>query len=65
MKKGFVLILEAGQIDWAAHDNDTGTTLHEMLKLNETLEYLLTWLEENQNTLLVVTADHETGGFGF
>jgi alkaline phosphatase len=64
-EEGFVLILEAGQIDWAAHDNDTGTTLHEMLKLNETMEFLLAWLEMRDDTLLVVTADHETGGFGF
>lgn len=63
--EGFVLIIEAGQIDWAAHDNDTGTMLHEMLKLNETLEALLGWLENRDDTLLLVTADHETGGFGF
>jgi len=63
--EGFVLIIEAGQIDWAAHDNDTGTMLHEMLKLNETLEFILAWLAKRDDTLLLVTADHETGGFGF
>ncbi len=64
-KRGFVLMVEAGQIDWAGHDNDTGTMLHEMLKLNDTLELILDWQEKNTDTLLVVTADHETGGFGF
>ncbi|CAK8723918.1 Alkaline phosphatase [Candidatus Electrothrix aarhusensis] len=64
-EKGFFLMIEAGQIDWASHGNDTGTLLHELLKLNETLEYVLDWAADRDDTLLVVTADHETGGFGF
>ncbi|MBF4489421.1 alkaline phosphatase [Psychrobacter sp. N25K4-3-2] len=63
--KGFFLMIEAGQIDWAGHYNDTGTMLHEMLRLNETLNYVLDWAEGRDDTLVVVTADHETGGFGF
>ena len=63
--EGYFMMVEAGQIDWAAHDNDTGTMLHEMLKANETLEYLLDWVSKRDDTLLVITADHETGGFGF
>ncbi len=62
---GFFLLVESGQIDWAAHDNDTGTMLHEMLKINETLDYILDWARNREDTLIVVTADHETGGFGF
>jgi len=62
---GFFLMIEAGQIDWAAHYNDTGTTLHEMLKINETLEYVLDWAKDRDDTVIIVTADHETGGFGF
>ena len=62
---GFFLMIEAGQIDWAAHYNDTGTTLHEMLKINETLEYVLDWAKDRDDTVVIVTADHETGGFGF
>ncbi|MCI5165814.1 MAG: alkaline phosphatase [Candidatus Electrothrix sp. GM3_4] len=64
-EKGFFLMIEAGQIDWASHGNDTGTLLHELLKLNETLEYVLDWAADRDDTLLIVTADHETGGFGF
>ncbi|MCI5130282.1 MAG: alkaline phosphatase, partial [Candidatus Electrothrix sp. EH2] len=64
-EKGFFLMIEAGQIDWAAHRNDTGTMLHELLKLNETVEYVLDWIADRDDTLVIVTADHETGGFGF
>ena len=64
-ENGFFLMIEAGQIDWAGHSNDTGLLLHEMLRINETLNYVLDWLEAHPDTLLIVTADHETGGFGF
>ncbi|WP_028864023.1 alkaline phosphatase [Psychromonas aquimarina] len=63
--KGFFLMVEGGQIDWAGHDNDAGTMLHEMLKFDETVQYVYDWIKERNDTLLVVTADHETGGFGF
>ena len=64
-EKGFFLMVEAGQIDWAAHNNDAGTLLHELLQLDETLEYILGWIRNRKDTLLIVTSDHETGGFGF
>jgi len=62
---GFFLMIESGLIDWAAHYNDTGTMLHEMLKMDDTLHYVLDWAKDRDDTLIVVTADHETGGFGF
>lgn len=62
---GFFLMIEGGQIDWAGHNNDAGTMLHEMLKFDETINYVYQWAEDRQDTLVVVTADHETGGFGF
>ena len=64
-EQGFFLMIEAGQIDWAAHRNDTGLLLHEMLRFNDTLNAVLDWAENRQDTLIIVTADHETGGFGF
>lgn len=64
-KKGFFLMVEAGEVDWAAHTNDAATTLREMLEAEETLAYLKDWTDKNPNTLLIVTADHDTGGFGF
>ncbi len=62
--KGFFLMVEAGQIDWAAHRNDAGTLLHEMLKMDELIGTLLEWGKKNKDTLIIVTADHETGSFG-
>ncbi len=63
--RGFFLMVEAGRIDWAGHDNDTGTLLHEMIKFDETIAHVHEWVRARRDTLLLVTADHETGGFGF
>lgn len=62
---GFFLMIEAGLIDWAGHDNDTGTLLHEMLKFDETVALVHAWARGRRDVLVLVTADHETGGFGF
>jgi alkaline phosphatase len=62
---GFFLMIEGGRIDWAGHDNDVATMLHEMLKFDETINYVYEWVKDRNDTLVVVTADHETGGFGF
>jgi len=65
-KKGFVLMVEAGQIDWTSHANDAGGTLHEMLVMDRTLGTILKFYKEHsKETLVIVTADHETGGFAF
>ncbi|GGK55707.1 alkaline phosphatase [Amphritea balenae] len=63
--EGFFLMVESGLIDWAAHDNDTGYMLHEMLKMDRVVKYLHDWAKDRDDTLIIVTADHETGGFGF
>ncbi len=63
-EKGFFLMVEAGLIDWASHYNDAGLTLHEMLRVNETIGYVLDWAKNRDDTLIIVTADHTTGGFG-
>lgn len=63
-ENGFFLMIEGGQIDWAGHENDAGAMLHEMLSFNQTLNWVIDWVEKSPDTLLVVTADHETGGFG-
>ncbi len=62
--KGFFLMIEAGQIDWAGHANDAGWLLAEMQKLDQTLAFLNDWTQSHSDTLLIVTADHETGSFG-
>ncbi len=63
--QGFFLMIEAGLLDWAAHYNDAGLMLHEMIRLNETVDYCLDWAKNRNDTLIIVTGDHTTGGFGF
>jgi alkaline phosphatase len=60
--QGYFLLIEASQIDWAGHSNDIGSAMAEMHDLALTLEWLEQHIEKNPNTLLVLTADHSTGG---
>lgn len=60
-EKGFVLMVEAGKVDWALHDNEAGPSLWEMINLDETLDTLWTFAQRQGNTLLYLNADHETG----
>lgn len=62
---GFFLMIEGGQIDWAAHNNDAGDMLHQLLKFDESIQAVYDWVEDRNDTLVVITADHETGGFSF
>ncbi len=63
--EGFFLMVEGGQIDWAGHSNDVGLMLNEMLKFDETINYIYEWAAQRNDTLIILTADHETGSFGF
>ena len=63
--KGFFLMVESGQIDWAGHNNDAGMLLNELIKFDETIQYVYDWVKNRKDTLVVLTADHETGSFGF
>lgn len=60
---GFFLMVEVGQIDWAAHQNDAGLLLREMFRFNDVLEEVYAFARENTDTLILVTSDHDTGGF--
>lgn len=62
--QGFFLMIEGGQIDWAGHSNDAGLLLHEMLKFDEGIQVVLDWAKNRDDTLIILTADHETGSFG-
>lgn len=64
-QNGFVLMVEAGQIDLAAHHNDAGWVLAEMLKLSATLDAIRDFTQRRDDTLVILTGDHETGGMGF
>jgi alkaline phosphatase len=59
---GFFLLVEASQVDGAGHANDIGSAMAEMHDLAQTLNYLRTYVEENPDTLVILTADHSTGG---
>lgn len=61
-EKGFLLMIEGSQIDWAAHANAADTLIDEVIDFDEAVGLALDFAEENGNTLVVVTADHETGG---
>lgn len=61
--KGFFMLIEASQIDWAGHVNDISGAMAETDDLAKTLEYLEHFVEHNPDTLVIVTADHSTGGF--
>ncbi len=60
---GFFMMVEGGYIDGAAHSNDTPTVLHETLAFDDSVQVALDFYEEHPDeTLIIVTADHETGG---
>jgi alkaline phosphatase len=63
--EGFFLMVESGQIDTAAHYNDVGWVFAEMLRLSSMLEEIERFTKGRNDTLVVMTADHETGGMGF
>ena len=58
----FFLMVEGSQIDWAGHDNNTEYLVSEMLDFEKTIVAALDFAKKDGNTLVVVTADHETGG---
>lgn len=59
---GFFLMIEGSQIDWGGHENNLEYVTSEVLDFNRTLGAVLDYAEKDGNTLVVVTADHETGG---
>lgn len=59
---GFFLLVEASQVDWAGHANDIGSAMAEMHDLALTIEYLREYVKAHPDTLVVLTADHSTGG---
>ena len=62
-KKGFFMMTEGGKIDWACHGNDAAASIHDVLALDDVVGAAVRFYEEHPNeTLILVTADHETGG---
>ncbi len=62
-EKGFFLMVEGSQIDWGGHDNDADYLIQELMDFDKTLGVALDFAKQNGETLIIVTADHETGGF--
>jgi len=61
--KGFFLMVEGSQIDWAGHANNVDFLITEQLDFEEAVKVALDFAEKDGNTLVVVSADHETGGY--
>ena len=60
--KGYFLLVEASQVDWAGHANDIASAMTEMHDLALTISFLHDYVEANPDTLVILTADHSTGG---
>lgn len=56
--KGFVLQVEAGKVDWAAHANDIAGLLYDQLALDEAIKVAIDFAEKDKNTLVIITTDH-------
>lgn len=60
--QGFFLMIEGGTIDHAGHGNDLARNVHETIEFARTAQLVMDWVGGRRDTLVVVTADHETGG---
>jgi alkaline phosphatase len=61
-KKGFFLMVEGSQIDWGGHNNDLAYMASELVDFDHVVKAVLDFAKKDGNTLVIVTADHETGG---
>jgi alkaline phosphatase len=61
--QGFFLMVEGGKIDWASHANDVATVIYEVMDFDKAIRVALDFYNKHPDqTLIIVTADHETGG---
>jgi alkaline phosphatase len=59
---GFVLLIEGSLIDWAGHSNDIATAMAEMDGFAHSIEIVEQFVRQQKDTLMIITADHNTGG---
>ncbi|MBN1699932.1 MAG: alkaline phosphatase [Spirochaetales bacterium] len=59
---GFFLMIEGGRIDQAGHDNDIARNIFEVIEFEDAIDSALAWMSGRDDTVIIVTADHETGG---
>ncbi len=55
---GFVLQVESGKVDWAAHANDIAGLIHEQLQFDDAIKIAIDFAKENKETLVIITTDH-------
>lgn len=60
--KGFFVMIEGSQIDWCGHANDIACAMAEMDDFAKSIETAKAYVDKNPDTILVITADHSTGG---
>lgn len=61
--EGFFIMAEGGKIDWACHANDAVTAIHDVIALDDAVKVAYDFYQKHpEETLIVVTGDHETGG---
>lgn len=58
----FFLMIEGSQIDWACHDNNADNLVRQLLLFDQAVKEALDFAAKDKRTLVIVTADHETGG---
>ncbi len=57
-KDGFVLLIEGGKVDWAAHANDIAALIHDQLAFDEAVKTAVDFAEKDTETLVIITTDH-------
>ncbi|SFW24044.1 alkaline phosphatase [Sinomicrobium oceani] len=62
-QKPFFLMIEGAQIDWGGHANNTGMIITEAIDFDKAVTEAIRFADTHKNTLVIITADHETSGF--
>jgi alkaline phosphatase len=61
--QGFFMSVEGGKIDWACHANDAGAAIHDVIAFDNAVKAAVEFAQAHpEDTLIIVTGDHETGG---
>jgi alkaline phosphatase len=64
-KNGFVMQVEGGKVDWAAHSNDSPAILYDQVAFDEAIKVAIDFAEQDKNTLVIITTDHGNSNPGF
>lgn len=57
-KKGFVLQIEGGKVDWAAHANDAAALIYDQVAFDDAVKVAMDFAKTNKDTLVIITTDH-------